>query len=208
MNREDCLKLMMNKPLAIADKPFKSMKINTSKKPSCYPQGQQYVGGMLLLFIVCLFTSCNTGKPGAPAEHGEATVPPGASTPTSAQAPGWEQQGDDSLAATSRALAPEPLPARGGEQQGSKPPLVEQLRSLASNPQIDQQPDKLGQLGDVLLELVQSKQAAGASHQDLSSYTDAAILYQHVLSICAQEDAQQKKILASPKAKELADSAY
>ena len=85
---------------------------------------------------------------------------------------------------------------------------VDRLKDLASDPQIDQQPDKLADLGAVLLELAKSKQAAGASHQDLSPYTDAAILYQHVLSISAQENDQKKTILASKKAKELAESAY
>ena len=96
-------------------------------------------------------------------------------------------------------------PQEGGDTQS----LVDQLKTLASDPQIDQQPDKLAELGTVLLELATSKQEeAETSPQDLSLYTDAAILYQHVLSICAQEDAQKKKILDSEKAKELADSAY
>ena len=258
--------MSVNKPLRVADKPFRIMKANTSKARSYYTQGQQYIGGMLLLLIVCLFTSCNTGKPGGPTKHGEATVapgasistpdqarveeqqgskpplveqpqslasnpqidqqpkklselagvptkhgeatvPPGASTPTSDQAQGGERQGDDSLPATSRALVPDPLQARDGEQQGSDALLVK-VRALALDPQIDQHPDKLAQLGGVLLELAKSKQASGGSHQDLSPYTEAAILYQHVLSISAQENAQKKKILASQKAKELADRAY
>ena len=78
--------------------------------------------------------------------------------------------------------------SRSGKQQGSDPPLVKELRALASNPQIDQQPDKIAKLGAVLLELAKSKQAAGASHQDLSPYTDAAILYRHVLSICEKKE--------------------
>ena len=99
--------------------------------------------------------------------------------------------------------------AQGGEQQGSEPPLVEQLRSLASNPQIDQQPAKLAELGAVLLKLAKTKQEEQrASAEDLSPYTEAAILYQHVLSICAQKNDQKETILASEKAKELADSAY
>ena len=271
---------MMNKPLAIADKPFRIMKTNTSKERNFYTQGQQYVGGMLLLFIVCLFTSCNTGTPGGPTKHEEATVPPGASISTPAQArggeeqgsdpplvkelralvpdplpaprgeeqgddslratfralapdplpaprgeeqgddslratfralapdplpaPRGEEQGDDSLRATFRALAPDPLPAQGGGQQGSDPPFVKELRSLASDLQIDQQPDKLDELGKVLLALAESKQAAGVSHQDLSSYTDAAILYQHVLSICEQKVGT----LCSQEASALAQSAY
>ena len=256
--------MRVNKPLAIADKPFRAMNANATKERSFYTQGQQYVGRMLLLFIVCLFTSCNTGKPGGPTEHGEATVSsgasiptpnqgrggeqqgsdpqlveqlrslasdpqidqqpeklselaggptehgettvaPGVSIPTPDQGRGGEQQGDASLAATSRALAPDPLPAPGGEQQGSKPPLVEQLRSLALDLQIDQHPNKLAELGGVLLELAKSKQEeAGDSAQGLSLYTDAAILYQHVLSICEQK----ADTLASKKAKELAESAY
>ena len=91
----------------------------------------------------------------------------------------------------------------------SDPPLVKALRALASAPQIDQQHDKLAELGAVLLKLAASKQEeAQASHQDLSPYTEAAILYQHVLSISAQKNAQKKKVLASQQSKELADSAY
>ena len=49
MNREDCLKLMMmNKPLAIAYKPFRSMNANTSKERSYYTQGHQFVARVLL----------------------------------------------------------------------------------------------------------------------------------------------------------------
>ena len=170
----------MNKPLAITKKPFRAIKANTSKERSFYTQGQQYVGGMLLLFIVCLFTSCNTGKPGAPTEYGEATVPPGVSIPT-------------------------PDQAQVEEQQESKPPLVEQLRSLALDLQIDQHPDKLAEIGGVLLELAASKQEeAGDSAQGLSLYTDAAILYQHVLSICEQK----MGTLCSQEASALAQSAY
>ena len=69
----------------------------------------------------------------------------------------------------------------GGDTQS----LVDRLKSLAPDPQLDQQPDKLAELGAVLLKLAASKQEeAGASAQNLSPYTEAAILYQHVLSIC------------------------
>ena len=86
----------------------------------------------------------------------------------------------------------------------SDPPLVKELRALASAPQIDQQPDKLAELGAVLLKLAASKQEAGASAEDLSPYTEAAILYQHVLSICAQK----ADTLGSQAASTLAQSAY
>ena len=85
--------------------------------------------------------------------------------------------------------------------------LVDELKALASNPQIDQQPDKLNkliELGAVLLALAASKQKSGNSTQDLSLYTDAAILYQHVLSIYEQN----KDITDSPQAKILADTAH
>ena len=155
------------------------MKANPSEERSFYTQGQQYVGGMLLLFIVCLFTSCNTGKRGGPTKHAEATVPPEVSIST-------------------------PDQARVEQQQASKPPLVEQLRSLALDLQIDQHP-KLAELGGVLLELAKSKQEeAGDSAQGLSLYTDAAILYQHVLSICEQKVGT----LCSQEASALAQSAY
>ena len=213
--------MSVNKPLAITNQTFRAMKTNTSKERNFYTQGQQYIGGMLLLLIVCLFTSCNTGKPGGPTEHGEATVPPGASISTPDQAQGGEQQGSKPpLVEQPRSLAsnpqiaqqPEKLSelaggptehgeatvrpgasistpdqAQGGEQQESDPPLVKELRSLASDLEIDQHPGKLVELGNVLLKLAASKQAAGASAQDLSLYTEAAILYQHVLSICEQK---------------------
>ena len=86
----------------------------------------------------------------------------------------------------------------------SDPPLVKELRALASAPQIAQQPDKLASLGAVLLKLAASKQEAGASAEDLSPYTEAAILYQHVLSICAQK----ADTLGSQAASTLAQSAY
>ena len=86
----------------------------------------------------------------------------------------------------------------------SDPPLVKELRALASAPQIDQQPDKLAELGEVLLKLAASKQEPGASAEDLSPYTEAAILYQHVLSICAQKADK----LGSQAASTLAQSAY
>ena len=96
-----------------------------------------------------------------------------------------------------------------GEQKESDPPLVKALRALASDLEIDQQPDKLAELGAVLLKLAKAKQEEKrASAEDLSPYTEAAILYQHVLSICEQKNDQKETILASEKAKELSDSAY
>ena len=100
------------------------------------------------------------------------------------------------------------LTAASTSQQEADPPLVRELRALASASQIDQKSDKLAGLGAVLLELAKSKQAAGASAEDLSPYTEAAILYQHVLSISAHKNARKKKILANKRAKALADSAY
>ena len=204
------------------------MNANATKERSFYTQGQQYVGGILLLFIVCLFTSCNTGTPGGPTEHGEATVRPGASISTPDQAQVEEQQGSKPpLVEQPRSLAsnpqidqqPEKLSelaggptehgeatvrpgasistpdqARVGEQQESDPPLVKELRALASDLEIDQQPDKLAELGAVLLKLAASKQEAGVSTQDLSLYTEAAILYQHVLSICEKHAQEQEKL--------------
>ena len=96
------------------------------------------------------------------------------------------------------------LTAASTSQQEVAPPLVRELRALASASQIDQKSDKLAGLGAVLLELAKSKQAAGASRQDLSLYTEAAILYQHVLSICEQK----ADTLGSPEASTLADKAY
>ena len=90
------------------------------------------------------------------------------------------------------------------ESQQVEPPLVKELRALASDPQIDQQPDKLAELGAVLLKLAASKQEAGASSQNFSHYTDAAILYQHVLSICEQ---QEDKI-GKQKVRKLSNASY
>ena len=83
--------------------------------------------------------------------------------------------------------------------------VIQELKDLASDLQIDQQPDKLAELGEVLLKLAASKQEeAGASAQDLSPYTEAAILYQHVLSICEPKAGT----LGSQAASALAQSAY
>ena len=83
--------------------------------------------------------------------------------------------------------------------------FIQELKDLASDAQIDQQPDKLAELGEVLLKLAASKQEeAGASAQDLSPYTEAAILYQHVLSICEPKAGT----LGSQAASALAQSAY
>ena len=113
-----------------------------------------------------------------------------------------------STVASESQIPPSAQPLTSQEGGDTQSP-VDRLKALASDLQIDQQPDKLAELGGVLLKLAKAKQEeSGASPQDLSPYTEAAILYQHVLSICAQEDAQKKKILASEKAKELTDSAY
>ena len=83
--------------------------------------------------------------------------------------------------------------------------FIQELKDLASDPQIDQQPDKLAELGKVLLTLAASKQEeAGDSAEDFSSYTEAAILYQHVLSICEQK----VDTLGSQEASSLEKSAY
>ena len=71
-----------------------------------------------------------------------------------------------------------------GEQQESDSPFVKELRALVSDLQVQETPEKLAELGEVLRKLAKSKHEAGASAKDLSCYTDAAILYQHVLSIC------------------------
>ena len=47
--------MMMNKPLAITDKPFKSMKTNTSKEKTFYTQGQRFAARVL--FILWLLAS-------------------------------------------------------------------------------------------------------------------------------------------------------
>ena len=92
------------------------------------------------------------------------------------------------------------------EAQGKRDSLslVDQLKALASDPQIDQQPDKLAELGAVLLKLAAFKQEAGASSKDLSHHTDAAILYQHVLSICEKHEQKKLANLADVAHQELA----
>ena len=92
-----------------------------------------------------------------------------------------------------------------GEQEESDSTFVEKLRALASDLEIDQHPDKLTELGAVLLKLAKAKQEEKrASAEDLSPYTEAAILYQHVLSICEPKAGT----LGSQAASSLAQSAY
>ncbi|MEM7383260.1 MAG: hypothetical protein AAF400_03035, partial [Bacteroidota bacterium] len=83
-------------------------------------------------------------------------------------------------------------------------PLAEKLRALVRDLQVAKTSEKLIDLGEVLLSLAESKQKEGDSSKDLSHYTDAAILYQHILSICAKE----QDTLASEETTELKNSAY
>ena len=91
----------------------------------------------------------------------------------------------------------EPAPVAGDAVS-----LVYRLKVLALDPKIGQQPEKLISLGEVLLKLAASKQESGDATQDLSLYTDAAILYQHVLGICAKgqdtSDPQAASALEKP----------
>ena len=64
---------MMNKPLAIANKPFRAMKVNPSKERSFYTQGQQRIARILL--AVWLAASISTDSTLA-APDGQATVVP------------------------------------------------------------------------------------------------------------------------------------
>ena len=347
----------MNKPLAIAYKPFKSMKMNTSKERSFYTQGQQFVARVL--FILWLLASgspegilavpkhqmmpATTNSPGDPSlSSALPTTPPGSILQLPADPPGafWGDSGASTPAMEStfqQRMSQEAVPfrerdllrtspkvspvgehlsfeARGGEsvrftyqrdqwraevsshigafsrravlpvvcsqgedvasslealskypswqrqrqihvldrsvcptlgevvyvgklglkgggqgqssargkpgdpapsgsqiptaastsQQEVEPPLVKELRALASDPQIDQQPDKLAELGTLLLQLAASKQEAGTSSQDLSLYTEAAILYQHVLSICEQKEDK----IGKQKVRKLSNASY
>ena len=63
----------MNKPLAIANKPFRAMKVNPSKERSFYTQGQQRIARILL--AVWLAASISTDSTLA-APDGQATVVP------------------------------------------------------------------------------------------------------------------------------------
>ena len=109
-----------------------------------------------------------------------------------------------STVASESQIPPSAQPLTNQEEGDTQSP-VDQLKALASDPQIDQQPGKLVELGNVLLKLAASKQEeSGASAQDLSPYTEAAILYQHVLSICEQK----ADTLSSQAASTLGQSAY
>ena len=104
-----------------------------------------------------------------------------------------------------RAASPQiPDPLQAPEQQKSYSELIKKLQALAADPQIDQKPIQLAWLGEVLLQLAAFEQQAGVSATDLSPYTEAAILYQHVLCICAQK----ADMLGSQAAAGLAQSAY
>ena len=330
--------MSVNKPLAIADKPFKSMKTNTSKERSFYTQGQQFTARVL--FIVWLLASGSPEgalavpkrqmapvimtSPGDPSLASAPPTPlPGGALELSPDSPGvfwgdnagsspsigtalqermsqedvpdkgrellrtfpganpvsehlpFEARGGESVrfhyqegqwhaevsshigAFSRRAVLPvvcsqgEDVPSSlevlsrypswqrqrqihvlgknvcptlgevvyvgalglkgggeasgSGEQKGNDPPLVKELRALASDPQLAQQPGQLAQLGGVLLKLAKAKQEEKRdSAEDLSPYTEAAILYQHVLSICEP----QARTLGSPEASALAQSAY
>ena len=101
-------------------------------------------------------------------------------------------------------IIPDPPQAPVGEQQESHSALIQELQALAADPQIDQEPTQLARLGEVLLELAAFEQQAGAAATDRAPYTTAAILYQHVLCICAQK----ADTLGSQEAATLAQPAY
>ena len=118
MNREDYLKLMMmNKPLAIAYKPFIAMKKNTSKKRNFYTQGQQRVARILL--AVWLLASVSP--------EGILATPKRQMVPATTTSPG-----DPSLASA----PPTPLPG-GILQLPPDSPGVFWGDSVASTPAID-----------------------------------------------------------------------
>ena len=108
---------MINKPLAIAYKPFKSMKTNTSKEKSFYTQGQRFAARVL--FILWLLAS---GSP-----EGALATPKRQMVPATTTSPG-----EPSLAS---AL---PTPALGGALE-LLPEAPGSLRddSVASSPAID-----------------------------------------------------------------------
>ena len=124
-------------------------------------------------------------------------VPSESQLPTSAQPLASQEEADAPLPPSVQPLTNQ----EGGDTQS----LVDRLKALASDLQIDQHPDKLAQLGAVLLKLARAKQEEKRdSAEDLSPYTEAAILYQHVLSICEQKAGT----LGSQEASVLEQSAY
>ena len=70
---------MINKPLAIAYKPFKSMKMNTSKERSFYTQGQQFAARVL--FILWLLASSSPEGVLATPKRQSAMVPATTTSP-------------------------------------------------------------------------------------------------------------------------------
>ena len=70
--------MMMNKPLAIADKPFRAMNVNTSKEKSFYTQGQQFAARVFC--IVWLLASGSPegilATPTSPGDPSLASAPP------------------------------------------------------------------------------------------------------------------------------------
>ena len=110
---------MINKPLAIAYKPFRIMKVNTSKKVSFYTQGQQFVARVL--FIVWLLASVSPEGTLATPKRQPAMVPATTTSP-----------GDPSLAS-----APPTPPPGGILQLPPDSPGSFWSSSVASSPAID-----------------------------------------------------------------------
>ena len=99
---------MMNKPLAIADKPFRIMNVNTSKEKSFYTQGQQFATRVLFTFWLLASVSPESALAAPARQH--TMVPATTNSP-----------GDPSL--SSAPPTPPPGPFWGG--------------SVASSPSID-----------------------------------------------------------------------
>ncbi|MEO1218945.1 MAG: tetratricopeptide repeat protein [Bacteroidota bacterium] len=65
---------------------------------------------------------------------------------------------------------------------------VQKLREADAAFTVDQSPANRDKLAQVLLELAALHQEQGKTLRDLRYYTDAAVCYQHVLSICQDQD--------------------
>ena len=109
--------MRVNKPLRIAEKPFKSMKTNTSKKRNFYTQGQRFTARVL--FILWLLASSSP--------EGALAVPKHQMTPVTMTSPG-----EPSLAS-----APPALPPGGALQLAPDSPGVFWGDSTGSSPAID-----------------------------------------------------------------------
>ena len=126
--------MIMNKPLAIAKKPFRAMKVNNSKEKSFYTQGQQFAArGLFILWL--LSSSSPEGALAAPERQPAMTL----AITTSPQGPSSASKPSTPTPGGALQLLPDSPGFFGGGSIASSPALERAIQQRMSQ---EATPDK------------------------------------------------------------------